>query len=156
MKLYQNHKKEMSSRCIKSLVNHSWYLHETLVPMNLCDPKFCGEEKKEIADKLLKVNEGEYTLQYMIEGPRPSFADFIKPGSRLIFDMLETDDEKLEWLLLPSATWSLMSQYRKFADFVKDIPVVNDAAEIREILNLPRISYHPVIMKNCIKIYPYL
>ena len=98
--------------------------------MNLCDPKFCGEEKKEIADKLLKLNEKEYTLQYLkpnldylllIEGPRPSLAVFIKPGSRLIFDMLETDDEKLEWLLLPSATWSLMSQYRKFSDFVKDI-----------------------------------
>jgi hypothetical protein len=39
------------------------------------------------------------------------------------------DGEKLEWLMLPPNTWSLMSQFKRFSEFVLNLPVVNDAAE---------------------------
>lgn len=39
------------------------------------------------------------------------------------------DKESLDWLNIPPNLWHLMSGYRKICDFVRNIPVVNDAAE---------------------------
>ena len=46
-----------------------------------------------------------------------------------MFDILNFDKVKREWLKLPPKHWKLMSYYREFESFVFQLPVVNDAAE---------------------------
>ena len=32
MKMYQNYDKAVAEKCFKSMTNHGWYLHESLIP----------------------------------------------------------------------------------------------------------------------------
>ena len=141
MKMYQNYDKAVAEKCFKSMTNHDWYLHESLIPLSLVDPLVSDDEKRKIADKILDLEQSEeISLEYVkpdisdlvksCQSSNLSLADFVKPGSKLIFNILKMDtSEKLEWLLLPPVNWHLMSPYKRFCEFVHNMPVVNDAAE---------------------------
>ena len=62
----------------------------------------------------------------------PSLDEFIKPVSKIIFDILNMNGDKLEWLLLPPNTWKLISQFKKFSEFVDNMPVVKGAISIEQ------------------------
>ena len=59
----------------------------------------------------------------------PSLATFVGPNSWLLPHILDMSSEDLEWLQLEVCQWQLMSPYRRFAQFIRSLPVVNDPAE---------------------------
>ena len=62
-------------------------------------------------------------------GIRPSLARFVEKQSWLLPSLMKFRKEDMEWLLLEVNQWTLMSGYRKFADFVMKLLVVTDPAE---------------------------
>ena len=140
MKGYRKIRPEISNKCIASISNHLWYLHPTVIPFCLLDENVIEKEKREVCSALLNImGQKENSIKYekikmepcinIKKKVRPSLSKFIDKSSLLIFDILGHDSERLEWLQLPSKSWPLMSAFREFRDFVKNIPVVNDSAE---------------------------
>ena len=60
---------------------------------------------------------------------RPCLSSFVKPGYKLVIDLLKMDNERMEWLKLPPPTWNLLTPYKQFCKFLSSLAVVNDAAE---------------------------
>ena len=86
------------------------------------------EQSQEISLEYVKPDISD--LVKSCQSSNLSLVDFVKPGSKLIFNILKMDtSEKLEWILLSPVNWHLMSPYKRFCEFVHNMPVVNDAAE---------------------------
>ena len=60
---------------------------------------------------------------------QPSLAEFVNKNSRIIFDILDIKNNDTDWLRLPPSVWHLITPFKKFQNFIKNLPVVNDAAE---------------------------
>ena len=140
MKAYSAIRPNVAKKCLASMQNHTWYLHPSLIPFSLADSEISESEKSDIAQKLWEVINGDipepqlnYTkveIRQVIEQEhRPNLATFITTQSTIIFKILKIEKESLEWLRLPPNLWHLISGFRKFEEFVKNVPVVNDAAE---------------------------
>lgn len=139
MKRYKTFRPDIAQKCLTSMANHPWYLHPTLIPFSLLDAGVPDDEKRDIADKIFDIDPNtDVGTKYEniqisdiieIEGDRPSLSNFVKSSSRLIFNILNFDKEKMEWLLLPTNLWNLMTPFKYFNAFVTSLPVVNDAAE---------------------------
>ena len=119
------------------MANHSWYLHESLITLRLCDSKVSDDVQRKVADIIIDINPHKHIpIQYKkskiediikCNALMPSLDDFIKPGSKIIFDILNMNDDKLMWLLSPPNAWKLMSQFKKLSEFTANMPVFNDA-----------------------------
>lgn len=139
MKNYKTCRPDIAEKCLTSMANHPWYLHPTVIPFSLLDAGVPDDEKREIADKILDLDaDTALEMKYekinissimASEGKRPSLSDFVDSSSRLIFNILNFDKEKIEWMLLPPNMWNLMTPFKEFSKFVSNLPVVNDAAE---------------------------
>ena len=133
--MYSSYKSDLENSAWKI---SSWYLHESIIPFCLADPKVSDLENTAVADRLLDLDqEATIPILYekakiggLLEGEtRPCLSSFVKPGSKLVFDILKMDDERLELLKLPPSTRSLLTPYKQFCKFVSSLPVVNDAGE---------------------------
>ena len=140
MKSYKESRPKVAAKCLASIANHTWYLHPTLIPFSLLDPGVTEQEKTEIADRILDIDDskGSLSLSYEKvdlsgfidkEGERPRLSDFVDQSSKLIFNILKMESQQLEWMKIPPSMWNRMSAFTKFKDFVTNIPVTNDSAE---------------------------
>ena len=87
------------------MANHSWYLHESLIPLRLCDSKVSDDVQRKVADIIIDINPHKHIpIQYKkskiediikCNALMPSLDDFIKPGSKIIFDILNMNGDKL-------------------------------------------------------------
>ena len=125
--------------------NHSWYLDPTAVTFVLANSDWSmgSGELEEMAKKLFSLDRPEEydmlrknnsgflpDIEEMgeLKAP-PSLAGYIFQESWLIFEILGQGKVECKWMLLPSGTWKLYPDYKKFQDFVKDLAVVNDSSE---------------------------
>ena len=60
---------------------------------------------------------------------KPRLAEFVKKSSRIVFDILKMMDADLDWLRLPPKVWNLITFFKRFQNFLINLPVVNDPAE---------------------------
>ena len=58
-----------------------------------------------------------------------NLASLVDSRSKLIFNILQHDKQKMEWPQLPPNMWNLMSPYEEFKQFACIIPIVNDDTE---------------------------
>ena len=139
MKGYKKYNPSIASKCLTSMANHSWYLHPTMIPLSMLDDAVPESEKKEIAEKILATASTDNILEWKYEKviisniidteKKPTLGDFVDSRSKLIFDILNFDKIKMEWLQLPPNLWHLITAYKEFNSFVRALPVVNDSAE---------------------------
>ena len=142
MKSYMKSRPNVAAKCLDSIANHTWYLHPTLIPFSLLDPGVSDEEKTEIAERILMINDSKEKdpLSFMYkkvnvsgfidkEGGRAWLSEFVDSESILIFNILKMDSQQLEWMKIPPSMWNRLFGYTKFKDFISNIPVTNDAAE---------------------------
>lgn len=139
MKFYKQYRPDVTSKCLKSMVNHSWYLHSSVIPISLLDPEVPDRIKAEIAQKILEVKyTGKDDLKYkkanisfLIEDSieKPNLSQFVTNSSKSIFDVLGMEENQLEWMQLPPQYWHKLSSFNKFQSLVEELPVTNDYAE---------------------------
>ena len=142
MKSYMKSRPNVAAKCLDSIANHTWYLYPTLIPFSLLDPGVSDEEKTEIAERILMINDSKEKdpLSFMYkkvnasgfidkEGKKPWLSEFVDSESILTFNILKMDSRQLEWMKIPPSMWNRLSGYKKFKDFISNIPVTNDAAE---------------------------
>ena len=119
--------------------NHSWYLHPSLIPLSLVDPEVPNDLKAEIAQIFFnELDKGNISLIYekinissIINDPGDSLTlvQFVGRSSKTIFDLIGLDVEHLEWMNIPPDQWEKLNGFRRFRDFVNQLPVTNDSAE---------------------------
>ena len=144
MKNYSNVRSQVAEKCLKSMKHHSWYLHGSVIPLCLVDPELKEDEKKDVAEKIYDLihvpiinTDEEEKFRYrkkdltevMKKESQPSLAEFVDKNSRIIFDILDIKNNDTDWLRLPPSVWHLITPFKKFQNFIKNLPVVNDAAE---------------------------
>ena len=139
MIMYREYRPEIAERCIRSMSNHLWYLHPSIIPFSLLDSELKEDEKREICKAIIDLSSQEQ-LRFKYEHvkienldlttpERPSLANFVAKESLIVFDMLKHDQQKKEWMLLNSELWPLMTPFKQFQEFIHNIDVVNDSAE---------------------------
>ena len=116
----------------QSVLRHLWYLTEETVVFALLDPDTCSEEKAQMSQKLLAQPRPDSFMPGKPHFPRPSvfkdgtLASFVGPHSWLLMDLLGGCGG---WLLLHPSQWSADEEFRRLRTVVKELVIVNDAAE---------------------------
>ena len=54
---YEEHSPTAASKCLKSMGNHTWYLHQSLIPLCLLDPEVPVELKEQISEDILNMQD---------------------------------------------------------------------------------------------------
>ena len=114
---------------------HEWYWTGQLVPLALCDEGLTAEEREELALAIHKTPKIEIktgkpkfpNLEYKLGEPRPKLSSFVTENSWLIFQILGIEGD---FLSVPMKYWPGLSEYKKFEYFCKNLPVLNDSAEV--------------------------
>ena len=116
-----------------SLMRHLWYLAQELVILGLFSPDVSDQDKAQIAQNLL----GQERPETFSPG-RPAFpprsllcnaqslASFVGSRSWQLFSLLGASGR---WLQLPPSQWSEDEEYARKATVIRQLAVVNDAAE---------------------------
>lgn len=118
------------ARAVKaSITRHLWYLTEPLVVFALFDPESELKVKEEMAAALLQTPRPAKFR--MGKPPFPRLNDNTKlqkliGHSWLVFDLLDSEGD---WLHLPPDQWDQSQEFKLMANIVRNIAVVNDAAE---------------------------
>ena len=132
---YDNH---LAFTVMDSMLRHTWYITPQWVIVCLADTHCPAEERKAVATALARTPRPELfapgkpdlPLEFWPEsGEKPSLASFVGEQSWLLPSLLKLQSNDMEWLFLEVHQWPLMSSYRKFAEFVRMMMVVNDPAE---------------------------
>ena len=134
---YREVEPKIAFRVLQSIRNHQWYTTGQLVILALADTHLEADEKEEIAKILhstprLPVQMGKPVfpvLDWRNEIlARPRLGSLVTSNSWLIFDKLGLSGPQ-DWLQLPCNMWPMFSEFRKFAQFAINLPVINDLAE---------------------------
>lgn len=118
----------------EKLNSHLWYLSERLVPMALFSSNADVGELSSMRRSMLKFestanNEMDKSMQQMpasFNMKNKQLKDFVGNDSWRIFSLLEIDPS---FLKLPVSNWPTTETYLKAKEIVRNLPVVNDAAE---------------------------
>ena len=62
-------------------------------------------------------------------GDSLTLVQFVGRSSKTIFDLIGLDVENLEWMNIPPDQWKKLNGFRRFRDFVNQLPVTNDSVE---------------------------
>ena len=122
-----------------SLLRHTWFLTQELVPFYLWDENVPTRERKAVADVLLRVNPpavwetGKPNLPNILPD-KPRLQDMVGPRSHLLFHNLRVGTH---WLRRPVRHWVDDQEFQRIKAFLKDLQVVNDIAEpcIQDVTN---------------------
>ena len=104
-----------------------------LVTLALFDTDLESTTKEEMAQLLHQtergaVATGKPTFPTIAPGARYRMSDFIGPESWLLFNLCGIEGPQ-DWLLAPSSSWHLSTDFRQIETFAKKLTVVNDLAE---------------------------
>ena len=142
LKAYKEEDSEIADTAMKSVLNHLWYVTSELVVLAIFDESLSEKLRKAMVDRLLEFpyNCQTFPLE-KVKFPSSIFErqdsiDFdhslvacIGPRSWLLFSLLKKQGEQLDWMLAPVHCWKKMTGYKKIADVVRTMEVVNDCAE---------------------------
>ena len=109
--------------------NHLWYVSEEFVPVCLCSDLIDADEKREIADRILRAPKGQIThgavkMPALVEATRLS--DRVGPNSLHFFVALGIGTQ---FLAEPVETWEQIPAFLKFKTFIQSMPITNDIFE---------------------------
>ena len=133
---------------------HLWYLTPELVVLALFDDGLPEEDKQQMADTLLNTpnpavfNPGKPAQPNFDPvaahlGPvKPSLSDFISERSWMIFTLV---DATTDWLNIPPSQWIQDGNYQHLRSFIRDLQVVNDAAEraVKDVAEYSEMTQDP-------------
>jgi hypothetical protein len=125
----------VADACIKSCLNHTWYLTEELVVLALFDPALHAIWKNMMVAKLKGIPRPPFfrpskpKMITISEEEFPTLSNFIGPRSWLLFHLLKLTDRQLEWMQMDCNHWKLFEDYRFIEGFVRGLEVTNDCAE---------------------------
>ena len=146
MKKYEGVNPEVAKPCLQSLSRHEEYLTEELCILCLADENLPDSVREAVAEELLRVNrqEGDFELgkpkfpkiqsslfwdEVDEDEVLMSLQKLVGRRSWSLFNILSMTEDELDWLEADVKSWSSNPGYKKFADFVKSLAVVNDSAE---------------------------
>ena len=123
----------VSEEVKESLKRHMWYLTEECVPFALFDKDLVDEQKREIADALLRhprpdqfAPQKPYFQLRNLQQDDVNLASFIGQRSWLLFHLLGNTGA---WVRKPVPEWEDDPEFIVMAGVVSDFAVVNDTAE---------------------------
>lgn len=127
MKKYSLIKPEIAKKCLASMRNHGWYLHPSIVPFSLVDPEVPDEEKIDLAKGILQIMSGtsshvtskrtSFENIFDME-EKPSISSLVDERSALIFEILNFQEDHLDWLKLPPNLWHHMTAFKILSKFI--------------------------------------
>lgn len=107
--------------------NHSWYLHESLIPLSLFDERIPKKTKslmvKNLLSKPSKLEKKDMKTAYDNE---KCISQFFSKNSEIFFKILELP---MDFLKVDPSEWTNTPSYIFCLTKVKQLVVVNDAAE---------------------------
>ena len=128
--------KKLAVRVHEIFQNQFWYLTEELVPFSLFSNKISNEEKKIIANQIVKYHKNDQSNKFKSPG-KPIFplckintnlVSLIGPSSFLIFSFTD-NDANMNWLSQPVSSWDKNDNFNELATAIRNLKVVNDCAE---------------------------
>ena len=129
-----------------------WYLTEELVVLALVDKHTSDDTKSRMVAAMISAGRPQHfhpgkpvTKPHLLRGRNPDapqLHEFIGSRSWLLFHLLEVG---VEWMQLPPAEWSESHDFRKFEAYVRNLHVVNDAAEraVKDVSDFADYSQDP-------------
>jgi len=145
MTLYDD--KDISNAAVKTFSRHLWYLSETLVPLSVFDENISVSIKRDMVKALNNKESQKPEKRVAVDVTASSFydmtvANFVTKKSLHFFEALNLD---ASFLTVDPLDWENRDDYRKAAQFVQNIKVVNDLAE-RGVALMK--NYNNIITKN--------
>ena len=125
---------------LESIGRHTWYVDPPTVIFALVDKDYSyrGEMAKALyvlpypesfpLERQVVDKEVLWNLDYTGQEPS-SLVPLVTSQSWLIFDMLNHNKSKCQWMKLPPVFWSTSDNFLEFEDFVRNSVVVNDSSE---------------------------
>ena len=138
MNLYRTQDASAAAICVKSILNHLWYLTEELVVFAIFDTDLPATVRKAMVLKLLSIHRPktfapQKPIFPKIDPQSIDFPDqlitFVGKRSWLLFHLLGYKEETLDWMYAPVDCWENMSGYTKAETVVRSFAVTNDSAE---------------------------
>ncbi len=132
---FQNVDREIAREVRKSLMRHLWYLTEELVIFAFFDRNLDNVTKQQMARVLRGIprpatfppGKPKFPREKLIQsGPAVQLSDLIGPKSWLFFHLVQANGN---WLRTHPNQWMNDQEYMRMYDIVKNLEVVNDAAE---------------------------
>ena len=119
----------MARAAVEKLKMHTWYLSERLVPLVLFSN--LGDEIKEQVRREIKNYNEEPHHEEQQRPEKDSFLDvrltmLVGSDSYRLFDLLKLNKNLLN---IPVSKWNASNGYEHAVNRIKNLPVVNDAAE---------------------------
>ncbi|KAL5250683.1 hypothetical protein ACHWQZ_G016425 [Mnemiopsis leidyi] len=123
---YQREKEDLLS-FINSLLRHTWYLTEDLIPLVLFDDQLSLQTRTLIAQRIAQLSSGwveirKPTLPSISQ--KSELVDFVGERSTLLFDLLKTP---LDFLSKPD--WNEQPEYVTLGTALKNLSPINDSCE---------------------------
>ena len=128
--VFKNIDETLATAALATLDRHHWYLAPSVVMFSLFSDKVSNDTKSRMAAKLLSFDRPEEPRidlpKFPIVTGSSELWDFVQPSSWEFFDILKVE---ADWLTQPLVEWEESEGYRKARQFVRNVKVVNDAAE---------------------------
>ena len=122
--------KQIVKAALDKLLNHTWYLSERLVILALFSERVDISTKERMRCSILKYmdmpQQNEQLKPECNSFSNKQLTDFVGSDSHCIFDLL---DLKKDFLKMSATQWKSSIQYLDAVNSVKQLAVVNDAAE---------------------------
>ena len=111
MSLYKKENDIAATAAIKAILNHLWYLTEELVVFSIFDRELADSLRQSLVVKLLSIPHSKRFFPGKPKFPAIDPKDpveypdqllrFIGPNSWLLFDLLQLNNEQLDWMQVP-------------------------------------------------------
>ena len=126
---------DLAKVVLDSINLHLWYLTPQSVPLSLTDTTLSPDIRKSLAVKLSSIPSpttfpmgkpafpdiSVWPDRLWLSGQVPELSYFLGKESWMLFNKLGLTEVDMEWLQLNPEQWELMSGYRRFRDFVKNL-----------------------------------
>jgi hypothetical protein len=128
---YRDIRPIMAKTTIESMKRYLWYLTPQLAIFALADERIPEREREALAKFVLEIpRPAQFTSgkpQFpVIHEENLSLDLFVGEQSWLIFDILDIDTD---WMVNDAGSWPESNGFKKFANYVNNVRVVNDLAE---------------------------
>jgi len=143
--------KGISNAAVKAFSRHLWYLSEALVPalvpLSFFDQDTSVSTKRDMVKAMNKIESEKRLHRVTVDVTRSSFsdvtvADFVTCKSMHFFKTLNLETG---FLSVDPSDWDVRDDYRKAAEFIHSMEVVNNSAEHGVALMQ---SYNNILTKN--------
>lgn len=139
---------------MRSFLNHLWYLTEELVIFAVYDQNLPTVLRKAIVLQSLSIQRPTIFAPQKPVFPKinPEHIEYpdqlvtlVGPRSWLLFHLLNSREEKLDWMQAPVECWEKMSGYTTVETIVRNFKVTNDSAErniklLQDYTTVPKLS----------------